>query len=98
MSNFVTWHWLSFDALAADVIAVGRHSLSEAIDNEKSDRNHEISNTMEGAAPSQQHHGGSRMARANWNVLLGDFNVTLPAVDGMVIAAFLHHCLSFDIC
>ena len=31
MSNFVAWHRLSVDALAADVIAVGRHSFSEAI-------------------------------------------------------------------
>ena len=64
VSNFVAWHELSFDALAADVIAVGRHSLSETIDDEKSDRKHEIGNTIEGAEPSQQHHHSSTMEGA----------------------------------
>ena len=71
MSNFVAWHELSFDALAADVIAVGRHSLSETIDDEKSDRKHEISNTIEGAEPSQQHHHSSTMEGAGWQEQTG---------------------------
>ena len=71
MSNFVAWHGLSFDALAVDVIAVGRHSLSETIDDDKSDRTHEVSNTMEGSAPPQQHHHSSTMEGAGWQEQLG---------------------------